>query len=157
MQRLTDVTLIRVIKKLVLIVLTLISSEVFAQNGYVKLDNDSTVVGFLKYYVSIKDGHQGIELWRTKNDNEPLKIPRWKIDEYAIKSDTFKVLRQFRPFQENETYFEMVDAKLKSRGKVNLYIIENYQNANRVSTYTMGGLIPGVIVSFRKGFFPLPR
>lgn len=128
-----------------LVLLTFSMFGLSAQNGYVRLNSDSTLVGYLRYYISSKDGHQGIELWRTKTDDEPLKIPRWKIDEYAIKNDTFKVLRQFRPFQETETYFEMVDAKLKSRGKVNLYMIENYQNANRVSTYTIGGLIPALI------------
>jgi hypothetical protein len=38
-----------------------------------------------------------------------------------------------------------VEARLKSSGKVNLYIVPNYQNANRVSTYTGGGLIPALI------------
>jgi len=128
-----------------LIILTLSTFELFGQNGYVKLRNDSTHLGYLRYYVSIKDGHQGIELWRTKRDKEPLKIPKQTIDEYAIKKDTFKVLHRFKPFHDTQTYFELVDAKLKSRGKINLYIIENYQNTNRVSTYTGGGLIPILI------------
>jgi hypothetical protein len=130
---------------LFLTILTVSTFSLFGQNGYIKLDNDSTLVGYLRYYVAIKDGHQGIELWRTKKDKEPLKIPKWTINEYAIKSDTFKVLHQFKPFYDTQTYFELVDAKLKSSGKVNLYVIENYQNANRVSTYTGGGLIPAII------------
>jgi hypothetical protein len=126
-------------------VLTLTTFGLFGQNGYIKLDNDSTIVGYLKHYVSITDGHQGIEFWRTKNDKEPLKIAKRTINEYAIKKDTFKVLHQFKPFYATETYFELVDAKLKLSGKVNLYVIENYQNANRVSTYTGGGLLPAII------------
>ncbi len=132
-------------KIILLIVLTLSTFKLSAQNGYVKLRNDSTQLGYLKHYVSIKDGHQGIELWRTKRDKEPLKIPKQTIDEYAIKKDTFKVLHRFKPFQDTQTYFEIVDAKLKSSGKINLYIIENYQNTNRISTYTAGGLIPIII------------
>jgi hypothetical protein len=130
---------------LFLTILTVSTLKSFGQNGYIKLDNDSTIVGYLRYYVSFMDGHQGIELWRTKKDKEPLKIPKQTINEYAIKKDTFKVLHQFKPFQDTQTYFELVDAKLKSRGKVNLYIIENYNNTNRVSTYTGGGLIPAII------------
>jgi hypothetical protein len=130
---------------LLLTILTFSSFKLSGQNGYIKLDSDSTLVGYLRYYVAIKDGHQGIELWRTKKDKNPLKIPKRAISEYAIKKDTFKVLHQFQPFHGTQTYFEVVDAKLKSRGKVNLYIIENYQNVNRVSTYTGGGLIPAII------------
>lgn len=130
---------------LFLTILTLFTIRLFGQNGYIKLNNDSTLVGYLRYYVAIKDGHQGIELWRTKKDKDPLKIPKRTINEYAIKKDTFKVLQQFKPFHDTQTYFELVDAKLKSSGKVNLYVIENYQNANRVSTYTGGGLIPAII------------
>ncbi len=125
--------------------MTVSTLKIFGQNGYIKLDNDSTLVGYLRYYVSSKDGHQGIELWRTKKDKAPLKIPKRTIYEYAIKKDTCKVLHQFKPFHDTQTYFELVDAKLKSSGKVNLYIIEDYQNINRVSTYTGGGLIPGII------------
>jgi hypothetical protein len=132
-------------KIVLLIILTVSTFRLFGQNGYIKLDNDSTLVGYLRYYVSIKDGHQGIELWRTKKDKQPLKIPKRTINEYAIKKDTFKVLHQFKPFHDTQTYFELVEAKLKSSGKVNLYIIENYQNVNRVSIYTGGGLIPAVI------------
>jgi hypothetical protein len=126
-------------------IFTLLSLNSRGQNGYVKLDGDSTIYGYLRYYNSIKDGHQGIELWRTKTDKEPLKIPKEKIDEYAIRKDTFKVLHQFKPFHDTETYFELVDAKLKISGKIGLYVINSYQNVNRVSTYTGGGLIPAII------------
>jgi hypothetical protein len=128
-----------------IIILNLSLYPLFAQNGYVKLDNGSMITGYLKHYRSIKDGHPGIEVWRSKKDKEPLKIAKWKIDEYAIKKDTFRVLTQFRPFHDTPTYFELVEAKLKSSGKISLFIISNYQNANRVSTYTGGGVIPALI------------
>ncbi|WP_276374931.1 hypothetical protein [Chryseolinea sp. H1M3-3] len=127
------------------IILILPTFALIGQNGYIKLQNDSTLTGYLRYYTSIKDGHQGIEFWRTKKDKEPLKISKQRINEYAIKKDTFKVLHQFTPFPDNETFFEIVDAKLKSSGKINLYIIDNYQNVNRVSTYTGGGIIPAIV------------
>ena len=106
-----------------IIILSMSLSQLVAQNGYVKLDNDSTIIGYLKYYTSIKDGHPGIEVWKTKKDKEPRRIPKWKIHEYAIKKDTFRVLTQFKPFHDTPTYFELVEATLKSSGKVNLYVI----------------------------------
>lgn len=139
-------------KILFLIVLVISTLSVFGQNGYVKLDNDSTLNGYLRYYVSNKDGHQGIELWRTKRDKNPLKIPKQRINEYAIKKDTFKVLHQFRPFHDSETYYELVDAKLKSSGKVNLYLIKNNQNAMMVGMYTGGGLVPVLITVSLGGY-----
>ncbi|GCC51250.1 hypothetical protein SanaruYs_14710 [Chryseotalea sanaruensis] len=139
-------------KILLLIALTALTTDLFGQIGYVKLDNDSTITGYLRYYVSNKDGHQGIELWRTKKDKDPLKIPKRIINEYAIKKDTFKVLHQFKPFHDSETYFEMVDAKLKSSGKVNLYFIKNNQNAMMVGMYTGGGLVPALITVSLGGY-----
>lgn len=131
------------------IVLTLILSfsslTLFAQNGYIKLNNDSLLVGYLRFYTSVENGQRGLEFWRTKNDKAPRRIPKTDIEEYAIKKDTFKVLHQFKPFYDSKTYFELVDAKLKHRGKVNLFVIENYQNPSSVGTYTGGGLAPAVI------------
>ena len=133
------------LKVALVIMLNVSLCNVNAQNGYIKFDNDSTIIGYLKYYTSVSDGYPGIEFWRTKKDKDPLRIPKWKINEYAIKKDTFRVLTQFKPFHDTPTYFELVEAKRMSSGKVNLYIIPNYQNANRVSTYTGGGLIPALV------------
>lgn len=132
-------------KKLLTIIFT---SSVFllqAQNGYVKIDEDSTIVGFLRNYISVKDGEHGIEVWRTKTDKNPLRIPKRAIIEYAIKKDTFKVLHQFTPFSDHGNYFELAEAKLKSKGKVNLYIIKDHDGPGTVSSHTGGGLIPAII------------
>jgi hypothetical protein len=131
--------------RMLFFMLSLLSTNLYAQNGYIKWGDDSMRVGYLRTYVALKNGQQGIELWRTKKDKLPLKIPKAKISEYAIKKDTFKVLHQYKPFPNRSIYFELVDAKLKVSGKVNLYIIENFHNANRVSNYTVGGLIPAII------------
>lgn len=115
-------------KNVIIFLVTVLTTQAWGQSGYVKLDNDSTLVGFLRHYISAEDGHQGFELWRTKKDKNPLKIPKRTINEYAIKKDTFKVLHQFKPFHDSEMYFEMIDAKRKSSGKVNLYMLEYYKN-----------------------------
>lgn len=109
-------------KLLSLILLMLIVVVSYGQNGYVKLSNDSIVAGYLRPYVSYMDGHQGIELWRTKKDKSPLKIPKAKISEYAIKKDTTALFRDFYPFEGEEYHVESIEAiVLISKGKVKLY------------------------------------
>jgi hypothetical protein len=45
------------------IVLILVITTSYGQNGYIKLlKNDSILTGFLKPYISAKDGEPGIEL-----------------------------------------------------------------------------------------------
>lgn len=128
-------------------------ASLHAQSGYIKVNKDSTIVGFLRYYVGIRDGRPGYELWRTKTDKNPIKIPKAEIYEYAIKNDTFKVLQQFKPFPDSDTYFELVDAELKNSGKVNLYVIANYVNAQSVSVYNGGGVIPAIILDSNMGHY----
>ena len=112
--------------KIFFLVLTLLATQAQGQNGYVKLEKDSTLIGFLRHYTSSSDGHQGIEVWRTKKDKSPIRIPRRDIYEYAVKKDTFKVFHQFRPYAHSKTVIELIDARLESRGKVNLYTIDRY-------------------------------
>jgi hypothetical protein len=132
-------------ESLLILLFALIPKILPAQNGYVKLkDNDSTLVGFVRTYIAA-NGLQGVEVWRTKKDKDPLKIPKPEIHEYAIKKDTFRVLHQFKPFLHTRTFFEYVDARVLSNGKIKLLIIDNYQNAARISTYTGGGLVPAII------------
>ncbi len=76
----------------------------------------------------MKDGQPGYEVWRTKRDRKPLKVPKATIKEYAIKSDTFKIFRQYRPFPSERIYYEAVDAKIELRGKISLYKIERYRH-----------------------------
>ncbi len=114
-----------------------VNSAVYGQEGYVKLQNDSTLYGYLRKYVSFQDGHQGFEVWKTKKDKSPRKIPKVEISEYAIKKDTFKVLQQFRPYDGEKRYFELVDAALKARGKVDLYVITELNT--RAGGYVSGG------------------
>jgi hypothetical protein len=120
--------------------------QLTAQNGYVILnERDEVIAGYLKYFHAVSDGQQGIEVWKTKKDKAPLKVPMNRIFEYAIRKDTFRVLQNFKPFPESSTYFDLVDAEIVVRGKVNLLLIRNYRNPSRVSTYTGGGLIPAII------------
>jgi len=132
-------------KLIAIVAASFLSIHVFAQAGYVKLENDSTLPGYVRFYTSAKDGHRGIELWKTKTDKKPRKIPFTSMREYAVKKDTFVILQHFKPFHDTETYFDIVEARVISRGRVSLLIIDNYQNPKKISAYTGGGLVPVIL------------
>jgi hypothetical protein len=131
---------------LILFIIACTGQIAMAQNGYVKLKNsDSTIVGYIKRYVPVGNGPQGIEVWKTKTDKNPRRIPKTEIYEFAIKKDTFRILHQFQPFPSASTFFEYLEAKVVSRGKVTLLSVENYADPGSVSTFTGGGLVPVAI------------
>lgn len=124
----------------------IVSIQTLAQNGYVKLAGDnSVIVGYLKYFTDVSSGQQGIEVWRSKRDKAPLQLSKTVVHEYAIKKDTLRVIQNFRPFDHSQTYFDLAEANILSRGKVNSLVIKNYQNPSRISTYTGGGLVPAIL------------
>ncbi len=123
----------------------LVFAPTFAQNGKVTLRNDSTFTGYLKIYTSPKDGHQGIEFWRTKKDKNPRKIPKSQISEYTINKQTYKIFHQYKPFASESGFFELVEAKVVSQGKVNLYQIADY--SKQYSAAQIGGAIAVGVVS----------
>lgn len=128
-----------------LTILPLVGFNLFGQNGYVKVSSDSTIVGFIKRYTSHMDGSRGLEVWRTKKDPQPVRIKMSTIYEYAIKKDTFRILYDFSPFTSENIYFESVEARVVSTGKITLLKIEGYHNPNSISNYTGGGLVPALI------------
>jgi hypothetical protein len=128
-----------------LTILMLTSWPLKGQNGYIKFSKDSVVYGYLRPYTSFLDGHKGIELWKEKRDSNPLKIKKSDIFEYAIRKDTIRIFKSFTPFADEKVHFEMVEAELVSGSKVNLFVIRNYANPDRISNYTGGGLIPALI------------
>lgn len=133
-------------RKILGVALLFVALQAAGQNGYVILnESDSIITGYLKSFRAVSNGEDGIEVWRNKRDKSPLKVLKSQLFEYAIKDDTFRVFQEYKPFHTTDTYFDVVDAKLISRGKINLFIIEHYVNHQRISTYTGGGLIPAII------------
>jgi hypothetical protein len=128
---------------LCLVVLTCLATTVAAQQGYVVNEADSTFAGYVRFYRSSVDGEQGIEVWKTKRDKHPRKFAMEAITEYAIKNDTFKVFHQYRPFPDKELFFEVMEAKILMRGKVNLYEIKYYQK--NVGVYVTVGMLGGAV------------
>jgi hypothetical protein len=143
------------IRFLLLLMLTACSLVATAQNGYVKLGNDSLIVGYVR--LVFLNGQLAMEVWRTKYDKSPRRIPKSAIAEYAIKKDTFQVLHNFTVFPELkhpvsfENYYDVLNAKTLSRGKVNLLgIVLQKRNTN----YHAG--IAGAAVNIYVGSYSLP-
>ena len=135
-----------IMKLLLAISFVVVFCEAICQNGYVCLKSgDSTIVGYVRRYKPEVAGAEGIEVWRDKKDRQPLRIPKTAIAEFAINTDTFRILHQFRPFQEVQAFYEYIEAKIVSRGRVTLLVITNYPDPGSVSNYTGGGIIPEVI------------
>lgn len=91
-----------------------------SQNGFVKLRNDSVMKGYLKYTFS--DIGRGIEFWRSKKDKAPLRLRMSDVYEYAINDDTFRVLQNYKPFPDRDLHFDIVEANVLLRGKVDLMV-----------------------------------
>ena len=123
----------------------IISISVCAQNGYVKLYNsDSVAKGYIRYYYPA-NGLRGIEIWRNKNDKHPLRFGMEMISEYSFKRDTFKVFRNYTPFQESKVYIDFAIAKVISRAKISLYEIKDFEKPNKNN---ITGFIPKVDDNF---------
>jgi hypothetical protein len=121
---------------LVIWTITLASFEGMAQRGFVKMTNDSILTGYIRPY-SKPTGERGYEVWKTKTDKNPIQIPRARIRKFCIKKDTFLVLNQYRPLQDERFYVRSLDIKPIEKGKVNLYRLE-YTNSGVVETDDVG-------------------
>ncbi len=117
-----------------------ISSKLFGQRGYIKLKNDSILIGFLRLQTSFMDGHPEIELWKSKNDKNPKVYKKVLLKEYAIKKDTFRILQDFKPFEDKETSFYIIDAKLIIGGKVELLQVKYTKAAPLVPIGAIGSV-----------------
>ncbi|MBI1770138.1 MAG: hypothetical protein HY015_00110 [Bacteroidetes bacterium] len=107
--------------------LILLNFRAQAQYGYVKLETDSFIRGFIRPFRDVVTAEEGLEIWKTKNDRKPTRIFKESILEYAIKKDTIKILHKFTPFLDDDLFFDKVDARYIQRGKINLLKVRNPQ------------------------------
>lgn len=103
------------------------ATQTSGQYGYVKLESDSLISGYIKSYKEFNTAEQGLEIWRTKQDKAPIRILKTDIREYAIKKDTSRILHDFSPFIDKEIYFHNAEAQYVNRGKLNLLVIKDYK------------------------------
>jgi hypothetical protein len=116
----------------------------YAQNGYVLTIDGGRIEGFLKVQRSFETGELEIELWRNKKDKNPLVYDLYQLQEYGIKKDTFLILTNFYPFEDQPTHFDVLEAKILIRGKIDLLRIDHSYTTS-YSTMMGGGLIPAAI------------
>jgi hypothetical protein len=119
-----------------------------AQEGYIKFNNHTVIHGFLNRKVSDKNGEHIIEFLKSKHDPAPQHYRRADIYEYAINTDTFRVLKNFYPFEVEGFHFEHVDARVLKSGTVDLLGIDvNHEkyvehvkkgSLNHVMDHTLG-------------------
>jgi hypothetical protein len=124
-------------------------ATVQAQNGYIRLENDSVLVGYIKPVLSVKDGDHALEFWKTKNDKSPRRIIRKDILDYAIKNDTFRVLKNFKPFDSEELFIDNQDARILQSGRVELLKVRNPYYKNNNAGMLGVGVVPGITVGVR--------
>lgn len=112
----------------------------FAQNGYLITENGEKKEGYLRYQISSENGQHEIEYWETFKDKNPKHYTLTDLKEYAIRKDTFKILKGFYPFRESETGIEMIKVSVELRGKINVYSgsITSWQDG-KVIHYTYDG------------------
>jgi len=105
--------------------LLLLGGSALAQNGYIKFKNNQIATGFIKvHYAATAHEHQ-VELSLSSNDPNPKRYHKKDILEYAIHKDTFRILKEFYPYEVEQIYYEVIDAKVIHSGKISLLEIHN--------------------------------
>jgi hypothetical protein len=104
--------------------IVLVAGSLVAQDGYIKFNKHTIVHGFINRKIAGDKGEEIIEFLKSKNDPAPQHYRKADIYEYAIKEDTFRVLKNFYPFEVEGFHFEHVDARLLRSGAVDLLGID---------------------------------
>jgi hypothetical protein len=104
--------------------IVLVACNLFAQDGYIKFNKHTVVHGFVNKKVSGDKNEEIIEFLKIKHDPAPQHYRKADVYEYAIKHDTFRVLKNFYPFEVEGFYFEHVDARVLHSGDVDLLGID---------------------------------
>ena len=97
-----------------------ISCAAFAQHDYLVLTGGTVLQGHIKMVRNINNGEPMLELWRTKTDRSPVRYYKSDIDEFAMAGDTFKVLKNFQPFDGEDYFLHDVEAKVVQHGRIEL-------------------------------------
>lgn len=118
--------------KLILLILFYFSLSIAnGQRGYLKTKDDSLLVGFVRIIGT--DPHRGYKLiYAKQKKDKPKTFFSYELAEFAIKEDTFSVLRNFYPFEnDEELYIEQLNVLRISKGKLSVYkgTIEKYSKS----------------------------
>jgi hypothetical protein len=134
-----------------LLALLLITSSILvnAQNGYIKFSKHQKVEGYVSIHKSEKANEHQVEIKLDKNDTIPKRYHKRDIHEYAINSDTFRILKKFYPYDIEAVYYELIDAKVLVSGKVSLLQVHNsYTNLDKGMFSAYHGASPSQVPYF---------
>ncbi|HYC85596.1 MAG TPA: hypothetical protein VEB86_10255 [Chryseosolibacter sp.] len=96
-----------------------------AQDGYIKFRNNQLVTGKVKVHYAASVHEHQVEITPAGDEANPKRYHKKDISEYAIHKDTFRILKEFYPYEVEEIYYELIDAKVLRSGKVSLLQIHN--------------------------------
>jgi hypothetical protein len=97
----------------------------FAQDGYVKFNHSDKVHGHIRIFHDKHEHEHEIQIGKSEHDPAPKRYHKRDIAEYAIAGDTFRILKNFAPYEIQEIYYEIVDAHVLRSGKITLMRIKN--------------------------------
>lgn len=123
---------------LLFIFVLLINAGLFGQNGYIKFHKHSIAEGYVSIHEAKKIHEQQIEIRQSEDDPHPKHYHKKDIVEYAIMKDTFRILKDFYPYEIQEIYFDLVEARVIQSGKISLLRIDN---AHQMISKSAGGSV----------------
>jgi hypothetical protein len=116
---------IKMKRYLTIIALIAVCLQAKGQNGYIKFSKNNVVKGFVKVHQSASTHEHHVELATSKDDVKPKRFHKKDIMEYAIHQDTFRILKDFYPYEVESIYYEVIDAKVLRSGKISLLQVHN--------------------------------
>jgi hypothetical protein len=108
-----------------MLVLILTAYPSFSQNGYIKFNRHQKAEGYVSVFNNAHVHEHQVEIRTSPDDRNPKRYHKKDIMEYAIKGDTFRILKKFYPYEIEEIFYELVDAKVIHAGKVSLLQVHN--------------------------------
>lgn len=114
-------------------------------NGYVITRQDSIIRGYLQFKILPDPYNEEIDLLKTPT-SKPLVFDYNQINGYVYRKDTFRILHDFYPFDDNKISFDNVEGKVIVTGELSLYKIKYWKRAGLFEkpSYVGGALVEPV-------------
>lgn len=119
-------------------------------NGLVITEDNSVIRGYLMFSVGTREQGTKIKLLKKPNDN-PQIFYTLELKGYVYKKDTFKIIQNLQPYQDDNKVIKKAEARIAERGKLVLYEIpEIYYSNMPIYSGTQGGT--SSMVTINKNF-----
>lgn len=115
------------IRTLLSAVLSMCCSCIFAQNGYVITNENKLVKGYLRKQIDFDTQREEIEIYKSpKNTEADISYLMNDLKEYAIRNDTFRILRDLAI---NDWFvIDFIRVRVIATGKLNLFKSKHIAN-----------------------------